>query len=240
MKASYVPYVHADSIQRIDETLAAKDEQFEEVSSIPSRDRLTFTNGFYVKCSCVFVDLRDSSKLPDRYKRPTLARIYRSYISECVAVLSGEKLAAEVNIHGDAVWAVFDTPNKADINEVFGTVARLNSLKKTLNCRYKRYGLDPISVGIGADWGRALMIKAGYKGSTINEVVWMGEVVNQASNLSGRGAKDGNATILVSDDFRFNLNEHNQSLLRRNAREKCYEGDVVNSSMEEWWKTNCS
>lgn len=38
-------------------------------------------------------------------------------------------------------------------------------------------------VGIGLAYGRALMIKAGYKGSTINEVVWMGDVVNEASKL---------------------------------------------------------
>src|SRR5687767_4419403 len=116
MQAKHEPYDHFISADRIDEILDAPAGNFEEVDSIPSRDRLTFTNGFYVNCSCLFVDLRDSSSLPTKYQRPTLAKIYRSYISECVAVLTGNPHVAEVNIHGDAVWGVFDTPYKNQID----------------------------------------------------------------------------------------------------------------------------
>jgi hypothetical protein len=137
VKSNYSSYSHTDSADRIDEILDAKDESFEELDSIPSRDKLTFTNGFYVKCSAVFIDMRESAKLPTKYKRPTQARIYRSFISECVAVINGSEKCVEVNIHGDAVWGIFDTPYKSDIDAVFSTTAQLNSLMKTLNCRYK-------------------------------------------------------------------------------------------------------
>ena len=56
---------------------------------LPPRDDLTFNNGFYANCSALFVDIRDSSKLPDKHKRPVLARLYRSFVSEMVAVFAG-------------------------------------------------------------------------------------------------------------------------------------------------------
>jgi hypothetical protein len=54
----------------------------------------------------MFVDIRNSSKLPDKYKRPRLARLYRAYISEIVAVTDGDTNCQEVNIVGDGLWGV--------------------------------------------------------------------------------------------------------------------------------------
>ncbi len=51
---------------------------YEEVKELPDRERLTYSNGFYAYCSALFVDIRDSSKLPDLYKRPALAKLYRA------------------------------------------------------------------------------------------------------------------------------------------------------------------
>jgi class 3 adenylate cyclase len=240
MESQHSIYNHADSVQRIDDILQAKDASFEELNAIPSRDRLTFNNGFHVSCSALFIDLRDSSSLAERYRRPTLAKIYRSFISECVAVINGNALCVEVNIHGDAVWGVFDTPKKPNIDSVFETAGQLNSLVKTLNCRLKRFGINAVAAGIGMSWGRALMIKAGYKGSSINEVVWMGDVVNMASKLSNQGAKEQSRSVMVSDVFYHNLNDEYKKLLTRNTAVDCYHGDIVNKSVDEWHQKNCT
>ena len=242
MKANYKEYDLEDSVERVDEILTTSDASFEEVKTIPSRDRLTFTNGFYVWCSALFVDIRSSSELPKKHKRPSLARIYRSYISEMVAVMNGNVNCSEVVIAGDAVWGVFDTPKKVQIDSVFSTAAQLASMTKILNCRYrKKKGYDPIETGIGMDYGRALMLKAGYKGSAINDVVWMGDVVNKASNLCGYGNKTYNDKhLMVSDLFYDNLNDDNKGLLSKNYNRDCYHGNVINLKMEEWWKENCS
>lgn len=104
MEANYKPYDHLSGLGRIGSILAIPQSNYEEVDTLPSRDKLTFTNGFYAnKCTAVFVDLRDSSSLPTIYKRPALARVYRAYISETVAVLNGCEQAVEVNIVGDGV-----------------------------------------------------------------------------------------------------------------------------------------
>ena len=117
MDGNYKSYNHIDSFVRLDEILSPSSSSFDETDSLPSRDRLTFTNGFYGYCSAIFVDVRDSSKLPETYQRRVLARIYRAFISEAVAILNSDPSVREVNIVGDCVWAVYNTPSKTDIDE---------------------------------------------------------------------------------------------------------------------------
>jgi class 3 adenylate cyclase len=240
MNSNYLSYSHEASVARIDEILAAQDAEYQEVNSLPSRDKLSFTNGFYAYCSALFIDIRGSSSLTDKHKRPTLAKLYRAYISEAVALMNGNDDCAEINIEGDAVWGVFDTPFKANINSVFATAFMLNSLMQILNCRTARYGISPISVGIGMSYGRALMIKAGYKGSTINDVVWMGDVVNEAAKLCAKAGRGWpHKTIMASSVFYQNLNDKNKELLSYNSTHECYHGDVISIDMNEWYKKNC-
>lgn len=242
MESNYRAYEIKSSVSRIDEILTTPDAKFEEKDSIPSRDSLTFTNGFYVNCSAMFIDIRDSSNLPNLYQRPSLARIYRSYISEMVAVMNSDIHCSDINIEGDCIWGVFDTPYKKDINSVFSTAAKLASLNKILNCRFKKKkGYDSIKTGIGIAYGRALMLKAGFKGSSINGVVWMGDVVNKASKLCSYGNKSySDNQIMISSVFYNNLNDDNKNLLNWNSNRSCYHGSVINTNMEEWWKENCS
>ena len=237
MKAGNSYYSHIDSNDRIKEILNSSDNNYEEKKSIPSRDSLTFTNGFYVNCSAMFVDMRKSKELTDKYQRPTLARIYRSYISELVAVMKDHAKVSEVNIEGDCVWGIFDTPYKNNVDELFSVAAKVSSMIDILNWRFDKKGYDQIDVGIGLDYGRALMLKAGYKGSGINDVIWMGDVVNSASVLCSYGNKRYNdKKIMVSSTFQDNLNDHNKDLLSWNSDRSCYNGSVVNTEMNGWLK----
>lgn len=240
MKSNYIAYDYDKSKQRIDDILNANDTVYEEVEQIPSRDKLTFNNGFYVtKTSALFIDIRGSSKLATDYKRPTLAKIYRSYISECVAVINGNSNCAEVNIHGDCVWGVFDSQYTNQIDSIFSTSAELSSLIDTLNCKYKKKNIDPISVGIGIDFGRVLMIKAGYSGSGLNDVVWMGEVVNQARKLCSHGNRTfSDKETMVSSVIYNNLNDEYKKLLSWNNNRNCYHGVIVNRSMNDSLEKN--
>jgi hypothetical protein len=88
--------------------------------------------------------------------------------------------------------------------------------------------------------GRSLMIKAGYSGSGINDVVYMGEVVNSAAKLAGMGSNGWGVPPIFVDELVYdNLNEHNQSLLSRVRYEPYYQGDVINREMENWYQSNC-
>lgn len=235
MEATQSTYDHLESIDRIDELIKGADSFYEEKDSIPVRSSLTFTNGFNVKATVLFVDIRDSKSLAERYSKPLLAKIYRSYISEVVAVLRGVLKVNEIYIEGDGIWGVFDTPMKHDIDDVFSAAARISSLVDILNYKYKKIGVNPVSVGIGLAYGTSLYIKSGYKNSGINEVVWLGSVVGEAARLCSYGNRMAyDKEIVMSDVFYQNLNETNKILAEKNVIRSCYHSNAVNSAMDKW------
>lgn len=237
MKATNTNYDFTNSLNRIDEILNAGDGNFEEKDSIHSRDELTFNNGFYVNCTALFIDICDSSDLPNVQRRPVLAKIYRSFISEMVALLNGDENCREVSINGDCVWGVFEISTRADIDDVFSLACRAASLVDILNYKLQKKGYQTYEVGIGLDYGCALMIKAGYKGSSINDVVWMGDVVNQACHLCAYGNQTSNdGRIMLAEVIYNNLNDHNKSLCYANKARNCYHADAINTKMDEWLK----
>lgn len=240
MKGKFISYDYLKSIERIDEIITSSDNSFEEVNEIPSIDELTFTNGYYVNCSAMFVDIRDSSELPRKHTRPKLAKLYRAYISEVIAIMLGNPDCAEAFIVGDCVAGIFNSPYQSNINRVFSTAAQISSLMDIMNYRFKQHGISEITIGIGLSYGRALMIKAGFKGSSINDIVWMGDVVNEASKLASYGNETySDREIIVSDIFYSNLNDDNKKLLTRNYSRNCYHGNVVYKIMNDWYKEHC-
>lgn len=236
MEATNKPAFNLESsLRRIDEILDADNKSFEESNSIPSRDKLTYSNGYYVQCAALFVDIRDSSSMTDEHKRPVLAKIYRSFVSEMVALFNDNIITKEVNIHGDCVWCVCDTPYRSDIDELFSMAARACSLVDILNYKLVKKGYKTYSVGVGMDYGRALMIKAGTNGSGINDVIWMGDVVNQACHLSNE-ANSGyfDKRVFLSNVIYDNLKESNQKLCSRDVGRDIYQANIVNVVMNDW------
>lgn len=240
LESDHIQYNFSDSIQRLNEIISRSESDFKELDRIPARSELSFSNGFYVSCSALFVDIRYSSELTDIHKPRVLAKLYRAYISEVVAIMNGNPSCSEINVIGDGILGVFDTPDKSDIDGVFSTAARISSIVDILNYYYKKNGMEEITVGMGMSWGKALMVKAGYKGSGINDVIWMGEVVNDAFKLADYGNREkDDSEMMVSNVFHHNLNEDKKKLLERNAKRDCYHGDVVNGEMDKWYRTNC-
>lgn len=237
MKATNKQYDFNSSLSRIDEILDASNDSFKESDSIVNRENLTYKNGFYVYCTALFVDIRDSSNMTDAHKRPVLAKIYRSFISEMVALMNGHDTCREVNINGDCVWCVCETKYKTDIDGVFSLAAKACSLVDILNYKLKIKNYQTYQVGVGIDYGRALMIKAGNDGSAINDVVWMGDVVNQACHLCSE-ANSGffDKRVFLSNIIYENLNDNNKALCSKDGGRDIYQADVVNIKMSEWLK----
>ncbi|MFG6491280.1 adenylate/guanylate cyclase domain-containing protein [Microbacterium sp. P03] len=241
MDGNHKPYDWAASFARIEDILDQPPGQFEETDALPDRDRLTFTNGFNAPCSALFVDIRDSSGLTAEYTRPELAKLYRAFISEMVAVLNGHPRVREVNIVGDCVWAVYNTPQKTNLREVFSVAARANSLMKMLNKALTARGYEQVRVGMGVDYGRALMIKAGYSGSGLNDVVYMGDVVNRASHLAHEAGRDGRPPVFIGPVFHRNLDDHRKSLTHERTISglgKVFASNPIRSEIEEWMDSN--
>lgn len=238
---NHTAYEIDKSAQRMDDILNAGNGNFSDSNDIPPRSSLTYTNGYYVKITALFIDIVGSSDMTDAHKRPTLAKMYRCFISECTAIMNAQSMCKEININGDCVWGVFETPYKKDINTIFGVAARLNSLIKILNYKLNKKGYGEIDVGIGMDYGRALMVKAGYSGSGLNDVIWMGDVVNSACHMANKAGRDWREPLIVSECIYSNLNEHNQNLLNAITIDwtTYYEGNIINPEMNDWYDDHC-
>ncbi len=242
MEANYSYYNYISSLNRLDEILGQPAGSFDERPSLPSRDELTYANGYYANCSALFVDIRDSSKLPDSYTRPVLAKIYRAFISETVAVLKGHSRVLEINIVGDCVWGVFDTSQKSEIDELFAAACSVHSLIDVLRCKMRQRGYGtPIRAGIGIAYGRALMVKAGYKGSGLADVVYMGDVVNDASKLAAMAS--GPRTylpIVLHQDVWHNLSDDYKAYTMPLTYSSAYGSKAVNGALDAWYGVNCT
>lgn len=233
MKATNTSFCLDDSIKRIDEILNAESDTYEELKSIPSRDRLTYTNGFYVNCTAIFVDICDSSELTNVHLRPVLAKIYRSFISEMVAIFNGFHQCREISINGDCVWCVFDTPYKSDIDCAFYAACMANALINILNFKLQKKGYQTYDANIGMDYGRALMHKAGYKGSQINDVIWMGDVVNNACHLCNEDRGLFGKRIFMSKIIYNNLNDEFKRFCNK-YDDNTFHSSAVNIEMDDW------
>ncbi|MBU9605227.1 adenylate/guanylate cyclase domain-containing protein [Burkholderia multivorans] len=244
METNQRDYFSDDGDSRLLEILNAPAGAFEELNNIPDRSRLTYTNGFYVYCTAVFIDIRDSSKLTTSHTTPVLGKIYRAYISECIAALNAFDECKEIFISGDCVSGIFNTPYKSDINRALLAAATLQSVIEHLNWRLEQKGYTPIRCGIGISYGRALMIKSGFKGSGINDVVWMGDVVNEASNLCHQGNKNGRLPTQIANVVYENLTPYHKSIVTPvyqgfprglgTPSPSQYEGDLYNPSLRAW------
>lgn len=241
-KESSYTYKVEDSASRMDDILDADDNDYQDnENSIPARNKLTYKNGYYVNVTALFIDIVDSSKLTDGHKRPTLAKMYRAFLSECVAIMNSWEMCKEININGDCVWGVFETPKKSDVDNVISVAAQLNSMIKILNYKLKKKEYDALSVGIGIDDGRALMVKAGYSGSGINDVIWMGDVVNTACHLANKAGRGIRNKIVVTKQIYNNILEETQKFFAECTIDgkTYYESDIIWVPMEEWYKANC-
>ena len=232
------------SLQRMNDMLN-KSGEYEYTDEIPSREGMTYDNGYYVKCYALFVDIRDSSELPKNHRKPVLAKIYRSYISELTAIMQSYDTCKEVNIVGDCVNGIFTCNSKDDVMSPFSAAYTINGIIQVLNKKLKAKGYTTIKIGIGIAKGDALMVQAGYKGSGLNDVIWMGDVVNYACHLCGSANKNDNSIINISkevyDDLEGKLGYMNvpyQSMMRRPFGKNYYTGYVILHSIQEWINNN--
>ena len=243
VKANH-PYEFEDSIARIDSILNSS-IVYPDTNDIQKRKNLTYDNGYYLDCYALFVDIRDSSQLPRIHQKRVLAKLYRSYISELTAIMQSYSNCREINIVGDCVNGVFSYTTKDDVMQPFQAAYTINSIVKVINMKASKNNYSGIRIGIGIAKGKALMVQAGYKGSGLNDVIWMGDVVNYASHLCGIANKDGNSAINISEpvfnDLEGFLGHENvpyQNMFRRPWGKDYYTGDIIRVSIENWLNNN--
>lgn len=85
------------------------------------------------------------------------------------------------------------------------------------------------------------MVKVGYSGSGINDVIWMGDFVNTACHLANKAGRGIRNKIVVTEQIYNNLNDSHKKLLSEfvDGETTLYEGDIIRKNMDKWYNENC-
>lgn len=190
-------YDYKEGKKRIESILANKMEIVES-GKLPAGDNFTFENAYYSWVMSIFVDIRNSTELMERVDQEYVAKVVRSFTSEIIEILRGDDREREIGIRGDCVYAIYTTPKKSDIYEIFNKAVWINTYIKMLNSLLVKHGYEEIEAGIGVALGQDHVIKAGRKGVGINSTVWMGDAVSKAAKLSDYGSKVVTGRIVIT------------------------------------------
>lgn len=168
-------------------------------NELPKDDEFTFDNGYYSWVTGIFADIRNSTALFSEEDKEKVSKIVRSFTSEVIEILRNDDNLREIGIRGDCVYAIYTTPQKYDEYEIADKAFYINTYMTMLNKLLENKGYPEISVGIGVATSQELVVKAGRKGVGINNMVWIGNAVTKASNLSSLGNKNGLSSIVFSE-----------------------------------------
>lgn len=156
---------------------------------IPKVDDLHDSNKIYSgKVSVLFVDMRNSTKLPDRFGAEQLVKIYRSYIRTVVQAVRYSNGVVR-DFMGDGVLAVFidDDNGKSEDKAVYAARYITTAIDKLLNPVLDEKLKYRISCGIGIHTGEISLSKVGMKGKEQDEtsenefgIAWIGNSTNLA------------------------------------------------------------
>ena len=173
-------------------------------NQLPLTNDLTDSNKIYCgKTSVLFVDMRESTKLPEKFNADQLVKIYRSYIRTIVQAIrySGGVVR---DFMGDGVLAVFvdSEDGKSEDKAVRAARYITTAVDKLLNPALDQAMKYRVSCGVGIHTGKITISKVGMKGKEQQEdaenefgIAWIGNSTNLACKFSGAV---GNGTIFIS------------------------------------------
>lgn len=218
----------------------------EKRNSIPADSAFTYENGIITWVSAIFIDIENSSELFNT-KNEKLARLMRAFTSEVICIFQDLNTYNQVGIRGDCVYSIYDIETKDDLVEVFRIAYRLNTFLKMFNRIITNYGYKRINAGIGIGCDEDLIIKAGRTGTGINDKIWIGKAVVDASNLSSIAARKGIFNIAMSPLFYNNVidtlkkeNLNYSNWIKSHKRDyyssviDFYHCDIVQTDFNDW------
>ena len=234
--------------KKIVENILTSTTKITSKTQIPVSDNeFTYENGIKVWVGALFVDIVDSSKLFD-YANEDTARIIRSFCSEIICILKDDLNYHEIGIRGDCVYAIYNTETQGDLVKVFQHAYRINTFMIMLNKLLKKHGYKPIRAGIGLGCDEELVIKAGKSGSGINDKIWIGRALVEASQLSETANRYGVEEIAMSNLFYRNvidiLNKQDSNYIywikpyKVNYTTKFYHCSIIETSYKKWIDEN--
>ena len=238
-------YDYAQGKQRIINILDSK-TKIEESADIPrSDDEFTYENGIKATVGALFVDIRNSSKYFTENKPDIVARVMRAFCSEIITILSANENYRQIGIRGDCVYAIYSCPTLAHIKSIMSDAAYINTFREMFVKILTKKNFPTFSFGIGIGASEDLIIKAGKKGSGINDLIWIGDAVVDASNMSSIANKKDFDPIVMDYCFYNNIKDMNASSEHKysdfisskysyDLGKTVYHANIVNIAFDKW------
>lgn len=208
---------------------------------IPDVEDVEFGNkGKRLELAMLFIDIRESTKIVDGFRRVTAAKMYKSFLWGVahIARMNGGELRS---FNGDGVLIAFIGDSKCT-HAAKAAMQMSWFAQKVLQPKLATYfeaneQLEDVAFdfGIGIDLGTVLVVRGGIRGENNNDLVWVGNATNFAVKLSGL-SKDG-YHIYITEEVYKKMNE--SSKLSVNGRKEMWESrlwtDMENMSI---YRTN--
>ena len=232
-------YDYKEGKNRVEEILT-KDLEVKENNYLPKTDSLTFGKAYYSWVGSIFIDIRDSSTLFKNENSETISKIMKCFTSELIEILRGSTNQRDIGIRGDCVYAIYTVPYQQDMYNLYLRACYCNTYINMLNKLLKKYNFPDLNVGIGLGASQTLVIKAGRENVGINDNIWIGDSVIDASNFSSIANSNGFENIVISPVFYDNLINVDERVKDFFSRKysfdygHCYYGNVIITDFNDW------
>ena len=232
-------YQYKEGKKRVEEILRNNLEVIEN-NRLPKSDDLTFDNSYYSWIGSIFVDIRGSSKLFKNNDNKEISKLIKSFTSELIEILRKSDNLRDIGIIGDCVYAIYAVPTKEDIKDLYLKACYCNTFIRMLNKLLEKYKMPTFKAGIGLGASKTLVIKVGRKNVGINDKVWIGDSVIDASNLSSIACKGTFGNILMSPvcyNNVYDVHKKIEKLFEKRYHEdygNCYSGNAIIIDFNNW------
>jgi adenylate cyclase len=183
--------------------------EVEDIEEVPDLDdeRLIFgSKGLSFEATVVYVTLRKTKQILNLHSEITLAKIRIAYfylIAEIVNPLGGVVRQA----HDDGVYIFFQGTNQDTLNSAVKAAMKIKYMLANDYSRVKKIleNYNAVDFAIGIDDGTVLCVKLGSTQSPLGGLVWSGEALNIATEITDK--LEAPSHIGISDLVHYNLTE---------------------------------
>ncbi len=193
-----------DVIKQVDEFFEG-DYEITEGRKVPDVEDINFGKfGTELELAMMFIDLKESTKILDAFRRQTGAKMYKSFLFGVVKIAreNGGELRS---FNGDGVLTAFYGDTKC--THAAKAALQLSwFVSKIMGPKLEKYFDDnqqfedtfKLECGIGIDVGDILVVRGGTRGENNNDLVWVGNATNYAVKLAAESRRN-DYTVNISD-----------------------------------------
>lgn len=231
--------------KRVIEVLHTKTE-IENRESIPQDNGIfSYNNGIKTYVGALFIDIIDSTKLFKEVEKELLARILRTFFREIIIILKSNSNYRQIGIRGDCVYAIYSAPTEEELSDILINAIEINTFQKMFQKILQQNQFINFKIGIGLGASETLIIRSGKKKGEINDNIWIGDAVIDASKLSSEAGRNNLDVIAIDSNFykkikylKCNENEQYQNYFKEEyspkLAETIYTCDMIICDFNEW------